>query len=156
MVEGVLRVAAVNVAEILRDRLIEDYAADSGDDGLFDLDAVHRLGDSQADGRMQADAALVIGHDGLGRVAVHESGLIGDKLLPVALELKIRFVDIVAVGDGARFKLAVAGIVYDELFRALLGGADAYHGQVVGAEDHVLRRDSDGVAVLRAEEVVGG
>ena len=156
MVKGVLGVGAVNVAEILGDGLVEDYAADGGDDGLLDLDAVHGLGNSQADRRMQPDAAVVVGHDGLGGIAVHKSGLIGDKLLPVALELLILGIYIVAGDDAAGLIPAVAGIVDNEVFRALLGRADAHHRQIVRAEDHVLRRHGDGVAVLRAEEVVGG
>ena len=46
------------------------------------------------------------------------------------------------------------GSVDEHSLCALLGLADTHHGQVVGAEDHILSRNGDGVAVLRTQEVV--
>lgn len=148
VVEGVLGISAVDVAEILRDRLVIDDAADGGGDYGALLGAVHGLGDAEADGSVQADDAFVVGHDGLVRVAVDELGLIGAGLGALGLGLVVGGVDLVAVDNGVSLEAGVARIVDDQLLCALLGLADAHHGQVVGTEDHVLSRNGDGVAVL--------
>ena len=56
-------------------------------------------------------------------------------------------------GDDARF------VSHDDFVRvaedlALAGLAVLLHGQIVGAEDHILSRNGDGLAVLRLEQVV--
>ena len=156
MVEGMLGIGAVNIAEILRDRLVEDDAADGGDDRLLNLYAVNGLGDSQADRRMQADNALVIGHDGLGGVAVHEGGLIGRGCGALLLSLDVRLIQLIAVDDRAGLEAGIARVIDYHALCALLGGAYTDHGQIIGAEDHVLSRNGDRVAVLRTQEVIRG
>ena len=77
MVEGVLRVSAVHIAQVLGNGLVENDAAHGGGDDFLGLHAVNGLGDPQTDGGVQAHIALIIGHDSLIGVTVHEGGLIG-------------------------------------------------------------------------------
>ena len=71
MVKGVLRIASVDIAEILGDRLVEDDAADGASTMTLDFSAPSKaLGNTDEDRRMQADVALAVGHDSLVGVTV--------------------------------------------------------------------------------------
>ena len=155
IVERLLGIAAVDIAQILRDILVEDDAADGRGDDAALLGAVHRFGDAQADRGMQADVALVVGHDGLVGIAVDEKRLVFRLRGALLGRLEIQGIELVAVHHGIGLKAGVARVGDQELFGALLFLADADHRQVVGAEDHILGRNRNGMAVLRTQEVVG-
>ena len=118
--------------------------------------AVYGLLHAHEDGRVDADVAVVVGHDGLGGGGVGLEGLVLGLLLALLLRGLVRGHEVVGVHDLARGQAGLAGVGDEHLLGALLGLAEADVGEVVGAEDHVLGRDGDGVAVLRAQEVVGG
>ena len=154
MVEHMLRIGAVDVAEILRDGFVEDDAADRGADHAVQYLAVHLSGHAHEDRRVQADIAVVVGHDGLFRVAVELHRLVFRLSAALGLGLFLGRNKVVGVNNLVHGKVGVAGVGDEDLLRALFGLAQTDIGQVVGAEDHILRRHRDGVAVLRAQEVI--
>ena len=78
------------------------------------------------------------------------------RVRPSFLALTIRLLQLIAPDDRAGLEAGIARVIDYHALCALLGGAYTDHGQIVGAEDHVLRRNSDRVAVLRTEEVIRG
>lgn len=101
VIERVLGIGTIHKAEILRDGLVEDDAADGRFDGLVLFHAVDGLGHADLDGAVERDGARLIRHE--------------------------RFLGGAERHAGALFL--------------------AHIGEVVGAEDHVLRRDGVRVAV---------
>ena len=67
--EGVFRIGAVDKAEILRDRIVEDNASDGGIHQTGNGSAVHLDAAAHLDLGVQADHLRVVGHEGLVRVA---------------------------------------------------------------------------------------
>ena len=153
-VEHVLGIGTVDIAEVLRDGLVVDDAADGRLDRAVQRLAVDLARHAHQDRRMQADIAVVIGHDSFIRVAVDLERLIARELAALSLGLLVRGDKVVRVDNLIDRQVGIAGIGHEHLLGALLGLAEANVGQVVCAEDHILRRHGDGVAVLRAEEVV--
>ena len=79
-VKHVVGVAPVHIAQILRDRIVEDDPAHSGLHNLGDPFIPHLFGDPHLDGGMQAHAARLIGHGGLVEISEHLA--CADLLLP--------------------------------------------------------------------------
>ena len=156
IVEHVLGIGSVHIAQILGDGLVVDDAAHRGVDDAGFFHTVDGLCHTQADGSMQPHNALVIGHDGFTGIAIAVNGAVGAGSGALAGSLFVGFVNLVPVHGCARLKARVARVVNDEGFGTLLCLADANHREVVGTEDHILGRNRDRVAVLGAEQVVGG
>ena len=154
-VEHVLGIGTIHVAEILRDGLVVDDTADGRLDCAVQCLAVDLARNAHQDRRVQTDIAVVVGHDGLVRVAVDLERLIARELAVLGLGLLLRGDKIICVDDLIDWQFGIAGVGHEHLLGALLGLAEADVGQVVRAEDHILRRHGDGMTVLRAEEVVG-
>ena len=154
-VEHVLGIGTIHVAEILRDGLVVDDTADGRLDCAVQCLAVDLARNAHQDRRVQTDIAVVVGHDGLVRVAVDLERLIARELAVLGLGLLLRGDKIICVDDLIDWQVGIAGVGHEHLLGALLGLAEADVGQVVRAEDHILRRHGDGMTVLRAEEVVG-
>ena len=155
-VEQMRGIAAVHEAEVLRDRLVEDQAADRRRDDAVLHHAVDLLAVAHADGRMQADAAVSIGRDGLIDAGIGMQRQIGRGALLLILGLLDRGFHKVAVDELVHGKVKVARIGHKDLLRTLLLLAKTDIGQVVGTEDHILRRHGDRLAVLRTQQVVCG
>ena len=132
-IEHVLGIGAVNVAEILRDGLIVDDAADGRLDRAVQQLTVNLARNAHKDRRVQADIAVVIGHDGLIRIAVHLERLVGRRRLAVSLGLLVRGDKVVGIHDLIHRQIGVAGIGHEHLLGALLGLAEANVGQVIRA-----------------------
>ena len=105
------RIGTVDIAQILRDRVVEDDLAHRGIDQTGLLHAVKGHGAAHLDGCLQGDQTLGVRHHGLGLIAED---------LAVALILRV-----------------------DE-------------GQVVAAQNHILRGHGDGLAVRGLQQVAGG
>ena len=154
MVKGMLGIASVNIAEILRDLLVEDDPADGALNDLGLLNAVKALGNTNEDRRVQADLALTVRHDSLAGVAVYKQGLVRRGFAALCGCLFLGRDEVIAVNDLVCRQIGVAGVGDEHMLCALFGLTYALHGQVVGAEDHILSRNGYGVAVLRTQEVV--
>ena len=126
-------VLGINVAEILRDGLIVDDAADGRLDRAVQQLTVNLARNAHKDRRVQADIAVVIGHDGLIRIAVHLERLVGRRRLAVSLGLLVRGDKVVGIHDLIHRQIGVAGIGHEHLLGALLGLAEANVGQVIRA-----------------------
>ena len=105
-----LGISTVDIAQILRNRVIEDDAADGGFHQTGALHAVNGHGAAHLDGCVQGDDVLCISHQSLILIAEH---------------------------------LACALIVFTN------------GGQVVAAQDHILRRHGNRCAVRGLQQVAG-
>ena len=63
VIERMLRIGTIHKAEILRDGLVEDDAADGRFDGLVLFHAVDGLGHADLDGAVERDGARLIRHE---------------------------------------------------------------------------------------------
>ena len=149
-----LGIGAVNISQILRDVLVEDDAADGALDNFGLLDTVDSLCNSYEDGGVQADITLTVCHDRLIGVTVAKQGLIGGSGLALGLGLLLCGNEFVAVDYLTLHVIGVARLVDADILCALLCLADALHGKVVRAEDHILSRHGYGVAILWTQEVI--
>ena len=169
-VEHMLGVAAVHIAQVLRDGLVEDDAADGGVHHLAQRLAVHLAGAAHLDGRLQGDDVRGVGHQGL--VLVAED-------LALALVALVDHGQVVAAqnhilgGHGDRLAVGgfeqVAGGQHQHLGLALgLAAQRQVHGHLVAVEVGVeggthQRMQLDGAAFhqhrlkgLDAQTVQGG
>ena len=154
MIKRVLGIGAIDIAEILRDLLIEDDPADGALDELALLNAVKGLGNANENWSVQSDLTLTVRHDRLVGVAVYQQRLIGRSLAALSSSLRLSCKEVVCIDDLFLGKVGVSRIHYEYILSALFSLAHALHGQVVGAEDHILSRNGYGVSVLRTQEVI--
>ena len=155
VVAHVGRVRAVHEAQVLGDVLVEDDAAGGGLHHGGVLHAVHGQGPAHQDGAVGPDDVLVVGHQGLFLAGVDPHRPVGGLLLVLG-QGRVGGLEGVGVHLGLGGEVRVAGIVAPDGLGALFRLAHAVHGQVVGAQHHVLGGDGDGAAVLGTQQVVGG
>ena len=103
---------------------------------------------------MQADLSLAVCHNSLAGITVYEQGLVGRSLAALGCCPSLRLDKFIAVDDLVCGELRIAGVGHKDMLRTLFGLADALHGQIVGAEDHILRRNGYRVAILRSQKVI--
>ena len=138
-------VHTLDKVEVLRDVVVEDDAADGRVDDLVAHRAVRQLLlHAHADGLVGADEMVLEGEHRLVLVAV-------DVEVRVRA-LLVRQLAQALAGEG-EIDVGRPELVVVELAHAVF---KAVEGKVVGAEHHILRRNGDGAAVLRTQEVVGG
>ena len=148
-------IGPVHKAQVLRDVLVEDDTAWGGLYHSGVADAVHGHGAAHADGAVGPNHMVVVGHEGLFLAGVEVERAVGGLLLPL-LQGVVGGHKVIRVHDGVSGEVGVAGILAPDGLGALLRLAHAVHGQVVGAQHHVLGGHGDGAAVLGTQQVVGG
>ena len=148
-------IGPVHKAQVLRDVLVEDDTAGGGLYHSGVADAVHGHGAAHADGAVGPNHMVVVGHEGLFLAGVEVERAVGGLLLPL-LQGVVGGHKVIRVHDGVSGEVGVAGVLAPDGLGALLRLAHAVHGQVVGAQHHVLGGHGDGAAVLGTQQVVGG
>ena len=141
IVKHMLGVASVNKAQILRNRLVVDDAANGRLNQLLLGNAVNSLGNSNSDGRVHTDSAVVISHKrfvGAGE-STNRAELSLFKLAFAVGSLFTRsdslndaligFDDVLSGNDGVFFKPRITGVNNTQHFDFILAHADK--GQVV-------------------------
>ena len=98
-IKHMLGIGTIHVAEILRDGLVVDDTADGRLDCAVQCLAVDLARNAHQDRRVQTDIAVVVGHDGLVRVAVDLERLIARELAVLGLGLLLRGDKIICVDD---------------------------------------------------------
>ena len=135
---------APHKAKVLRDVAVEDDAADGNAHDLAAHGAVrHLLDRADKDGLVDTDEVVVVGEHGLVLVAVN-----------VQIHAGLLFVGQLVVALAGKGKV---NVLRPELVVIHLGNAvfKAFEREVVGTQNHILRRHRDRAAVLRTQQVVG-
>ena len=153
-VKHMLGIAAVNIAEILRDRLVIDNPPDRCIDNPFYFNTVNRLYHTKPNRCMESYNAFIVGHNSFTAVAIAMDRAISAGSSSFPCSLLVRFIDLVTVCQHTCFQPCVTGIFYDKLFSALFCTPDSDHRKIIGAEDHILCRNRNRVPVLRTQQVI--
>ena len=135
---------ALDKAKVLRDIAVKDDAADGNAHDLAAHGAVrHLLDRADKDGLVDTDEVVVVGEHGLVLVAVN-----------VQIHAGLLFVGQLVVALAGKGKV---NVLRPELVVIHLGNAvfKALEREVVGTQNHILRRHRDRAAVLRTQQVVG-
>ena len=147
---------AVYKAQVLGDGLIVDQAANGGiDDAVLHV-PINFLAVAHPDGGMQTDGTVCIGCNSLFGAGVAVDGTeLGNGLAHRGGRL-VGCQEVIGIHNGIHRQIGIAGIGDINGLGALLCLAQTGIGQVVGAQNHILSRHGNGLAVLRTQQVVGG
>ena len=154
VVADVLGITAVHEAQILRNVLVEDDPAGGAGHHAGNAFAVDLQRPAHQNGAVGTDGPVIVGHEGFVLAGVHVNRLEGSGLLAL-LQSGVGCQELVRVHNALCGQVRVTGILTPDGLGADLVLAHAVHGQVVGAQHHILGRNGDGAAVLRTQQVVG-